>query len=116
MTHDCSGKVSLWIFRQKQDSADAGKDILKELAGVESYDLDFQDIVIGDSPRPLRELMGQLSCSDSFIDEAITTALRRQIDVGYGVVAQYDFIYVPNDVAKPIEHDPEFLGSFSWHE
>ena len=110
------GVVSLWLFRELEDPADAGKDILKELCGVDSYDPDFQEGVNHDAPKPVSELLEPLSYSASFRELATSAAERLRVAEAYAVVAQYDFAYDPARVTKPVVKDPIFLGTFAWHE
>lgn len=111
------GVVSIWVFLDEEDPADAEKDVLKDFCGVDYYDIDFQE---GDTNRegrqPLASLLGQLSYSGSFIQNALVAADRIGIKEAYGVIAQYDFAYDPSKVTKPISKDPLFIGYFDWHE
>lgn len=58
-----AGVVSLWLFREPEDPADAGKDVLRDFCGVDDYDMDDQEGAVSDSPTELRTLVEQLSYS-----------------------------------------------------
>jgi hypothetical protein len=110
------GVVSVWTFRKKVDPADSGKDVLKEFAGVDSYDLDYQETVFREVKSPLRDLVTEMSYSDTFVDAVVAAAARLNIHQAIGVVAQYNFAYDPTLIRKPIRKDPAFLGYFDWHD
>jgi hypothetical protein len=110
------GVVSLWLFRQPENPADAGKDILKEMCGVDSYDIDFREGVEHDAPKPVAQLLELLSYSASFRESAIAAAERLNVTEAYAVVAQYDFAYDPARATRPVARDPMFLGTFAWRE
>lgn len=110
------GFVSIWAFLREEDPADADKDVLQDLCGVDCYDLDSQEGAISDSPQPLSSLVEQLSYSASFSKSALEAADRIGIKTAFGVIAQFDFAYEPSTVTKPISKDPVFIGSFRWHE
>ncbi len=111
-----SGIVSLWLFREPEDPADVGKDVLKDFCGVDYYDLDFQEGVYEEAPTGVRSLIGRLSYSASFLDGAVAEAEWLGVSKAYGVIAQFDFAYDPAKVNRPIARDPVFLGCFPWHE
>ncbi len=113
---DKPGYVSLWLFREPEDPADAGKNILRDFCGVDSYDLDQTEGVIREIPAPIRSLVEPLSYSVSFLDEALAAAQRLGITAAFGVLAQFDFAYNPVDVTRTVARDPIFLGCFLWHE
>jgi hypothetical protein len=111
------GYVSIWIGREVPD-ASRGLDILKDLCGVDYYDLDFQEVV-GDEgwpAVPVESLLERLSYSASYLSGAVAAARRLGIPSGRWAVLQLNFDYRPDQVAKPIAADPVFLGSFPWHE
>lgn len=110
------GKVSIWLFRNAEDPADAGKDILKEFCGVDRYDSDFQEGAYFKEPTILRSLIVNLSYSDSFIDSVLSVTDRLRIQEAFGVIAQFNFEYDPTKVEQPISDDPTFIGSFDWHD
>lgn len=116
MSQEQKGVVSIWAFLKPEDPADKDMDVLKDFAGVDSYDIDSQEGAISDSEVPLVSLIEKLSYSASFVDEAMAAAKRMNIESGYGVIAQYDFAYDPSKVQKPIRRDPVFIGYFPWHD
>jgi hypothetical protein len=113
---DMPNIVSLWLFREPEDPADAGKDVLKDFCGVDYYDLDQQEGMVREAPAGIHSLLEPLSYSVSFLDEALAGAGRLGITEAYGVLAQFDFAYNPVEVTRPVAHDPIFLGCFQWHE
>lgn len=111
------GVVSVWVFREDEDPADAEKDVLQDFCGVDYYDLDDQEGDLGrDGPQPLASLLSQLSFSGSFIHDAMAAADRMGINEAYGVIVQFDFAYDPSKVTRPISRDPVFIGYFDWHD
>lgn len=110
------GVVSVWVFCEPVNPADARKDVLKEMCGVDYYDLDFQSAMSEETLTPLHALIEPLSYSESFIEEAIKAAQRLGIANALEVIAQYDFAYDPRKVTKPIAKDPVFIGYFHWHD
>jgi hypothetical protein len=116
VTFEQDGVVSVWVFLEKENPADAGKDVLKDFCGVEYYDLDAQEGIVVDDPLPLESLMRQLSYSESFIDEAMQAATRVGITKALGVLVQFDFAFDPTEIPGPIAKDPLFLGYFDWNK
>ena len=110
------GVVSVWVFREEENPADAEKDVLQDFCGVEYYDIDSQEGATFDQMQPLNSLLEQLSYSNSFIDKAIGAAEQMGIRDAYGVLAQFDFAYDPTRVTKLVSSDPVFIGYFDWHE
>jgi hypothetical protein len=109
------GVVSVWVFPNEVDRADAQEDVLMELCGVEEYDLEFQEVVpSSDGPETLASLFGPVSYSSSFIHEALSAADRLGINEAFGVVVQFDFAYDPTKVRKPVAKNPVFIGYFHW--
>lgn len=110
------GVVSVWVFREAEDPADADKDVLRDFCGVDYYDIDFQEGITATSPQSLASLLSQLSYASSFIEDALNTANRLGIEDAYGVIVQFDFAYDPSTIARQISPDPVFIGHFSWHD
>ena len=110
-----TGVVSIWAGVDKPDSE---ADILKDLCGVEFYDLDFQEGAVADDWKPvdIGSLIRQLSYSESFADEAIGAAQSKGIDKARWVVMQLDFAYELDKVEKQVAADPVFLGCFEWED
>jgi hypothetical protein len=114
------GKVSVWVGVRKPDlEAMQGVDILKDLCGVEHYDLDDQEVsaVSNSFPEaPCTEILAQLSYSASFLDAAREALARKRLDRAYWALAQYDFAYDPRRVQGAVAEDPVFLGVFDWND
>jgi len=108
--------MSLWLFREADDPANADKDVLQHFAGVDHYDVDSQEGVVREVPTPIADLLAPLSYSDSFRTEAAVAARRMGVNNAFGVLAQFDFAYDPAAVTRPVARDPMFLGRFSWHD
>jgi hypothetical protein len=112
-------KLSLWVDTRKPNmKAMKGVDILKDLCGVKSYDLDDQELsAAGDSfPKaPFAEILSRLSYSSSFQEAANQAAKERKITHAYWVLAQYDFVYDPRR-RKSVAAEPLFLGVFDWDD
>jgi hypothetical protein len=115
------GVVSLWVGVTKPDlDALRGVDFLKDMCGVDYYDLDFQEVILTPdrcrSSQPVAELLRRLSYSASFLPAATRAAAERGIDLVYWAVAQYDFAYHPERVRGEVWPDPLFLGMFPWQD
>ena len=114
------GTVSLWIGVRKPNlKAMEGVDILKDLCGVEYYDLDDQEVAgAGDSfPKaPFAEIVGKLSYSSSFLEAASEAAAKKKLNQAYWALAQYDFAYNPQRARGAVAADPLFLGVFDWND
>jgi hypothetical protein len=109
--------VSIWLgVKKPNQKAMKGVDILKDLCGVESYDLDFQELaaVSDDFPKAtVEEILRRLSYSSSFIEATMKAAAKRKITDAYWALAQYDYAYKTRaGVAK----DPVFIGAFDWND
>lgn len=108
------GRVSIWVgfHRVSPDT-----DLLRDLCGVSRYDPDSQEIIVDDRRwrlRPITNLLRELSYSRSFLTDALAAATDRGIDKALYVLAQFDYVYNPKRVRKPISSDPVFLGCFRW--
>lgn len=114
---DEAGVVSVWLGLTKPESA-GGVDILRDLCGVQTYDLDFQDTVAVGAfeAAPVADVVRQLSYSRSFLAAAVRTAEARGIRTACWAVAQYDYAYDPARVYVPVAADPVFVGSFPWSD
>ncbi len=111
---DADGVVSVWVG-QSLDDPDA--DVLQTFCGVGYYDLDRQEMSAGDEwpLLPVRELIGLLSDSASFIDAAMQAAQVLGISHARWALAQYEFKYDPAMAIRDVADDPRFLGAFSWN-
>jgi hypothetical protein len=110
------GVVSVWAFLEREDRADADKDVLIEFCGLEDYDSDSVEGATSESLQPLASLLGPLSYSSSFINEALNEAGRLGIKEAYGVMVHFDLGYDPSNVTRAISVDPVFIGKFVWLE
>jgi len=96
-----------------------GVDILKDLCGVEYYDLDSQELaaVADDFPRAtVAEIVAKLSYSSTFLEAATRAADEEGIKHAYWALAQYDFVYKPAPRRKVDGRAPLFLGVFDWND
>jgi hypothetical protein len=114
---DEDGVVSVWLGLTKPERDD-GVDILRDLCGVETYDLDSQEVVaVGEfEEAPAADVLRQLSYSRSFLAAAVQAAEARGIRTAFWAVAQYDYAYDPARVYAPVAADPVFIGSFPWSD
>lgn len=114
---DAAGVVSVWLGRTKPKRG-SKKDILRDLCGVESYDLDAQDVVaVGEfEEAPVADVLRLLSYSSSFLADAARAADARGVRMAFWAVAQYDYAYDPALVYVPIAADPVFIGRFPWSD
>jgi hypothetical protein len=84
------GVVSVWVFRERENPYDTRKDVLRDLCGVDYYDIDAQEGATSKDPGPLASLLIQLSYSNSFIGDALNAAERMGIREAFGVIVQFD--------------------------
>jgi hypothetical protein len=107
------GWISVWVGLTLEDR---DKDVLKDLCGVDYYDVDFQENVIAQNGDlvPVLGILERLSFSKSFIKEAIAAAGKLGIAHVRQAIAQLNFKYDPAKVTKPVKADPVFLGAFRW--
>lgn len=110
------GVVSVWLFLEPENPSDRNKDVLRDLCGVDSYDLDQQEGIAPESPTPVGALLQPLSYSESFAADAADAAERMGIMQAYAVIAQFDFAYERAKVTRRVAPDPMFLGWFNWHD
>lgn len=114
-------KLSLWVCVSKPNlKAMEGIDILRDLCGVDDYDLDSQELsaITDRFPKAkIEELIDQLSYSSTFRDAAIQAAHDKGIKNAYWVLAQFDFVFKSKakELKTPITA-PEFLGVFEWDD
>ncbi|HZY89865.1 MAG TPA: hypothetical protein VFE78_33900 [Gemmataceae bacterium] len=105
--------------RKPDVKAMEGVDILKELCGVEHYDLDEQEVsALDDSfPKaPVADVLSRLSYSSSFLDAARKAAEDMKIGQAYWALSQYDFAYDPRRVRGTSASGPLYLGVFDWND
>jgi hypothetical protein len=114
------GKVSVWLGVRKPNlKAMKGVDILKDLCGVDYYDLDDQEVAAAGDTFPkttVAEILSRLSYSSSFIGPANRAAAKTKVTRAYWALAQYDFAYKPDRVRGAVAADPLFLGVFDWND
>jgi hypothetical protein len=114
------GKVSLWISVRKPDmKAMEGVDLLKDLCGVDDYDLDDQEVSAVNDRFPkadVDDILGRLSYSSSFLKAALEAAATKKIGKVYWALAQYDFAYRREKARSQVADDPLFLGVFDWDD
>jgi hypothetical protein len=111
------GKVSVWVTVRKPNRKT--KDVLKDLCGVEYYDLDDQEVSAVDETLPkadVDDVLGRLSYSSSFLKAALEAATAKKVTKVYCALAQYDFAYNPEKARPPVAGDPLFLGVFDWND
>jgi hypothetical protein len=109
-------KLSVWLghVRHKPEV-----NLLRDLCGVDYYDLDFQEINVDDKrwrEQPVKTLLGPISYSESFIDPVVAAAKDKGIAKALYVIVQYDFTYDPKKVKRKVKSDPIFLGVFDYDD
>jgi hypothetical protein len=109
-------QLSVWIgnVRHKPDV-----DLLRDLCGVDYYDLDFQEVNVDDKQwrqQAVKTLLGPMSYSESFIDDVVAAAKAKGFAKALYVVLQYDFRYDPRKVKRKVASDPVFLGIFDYDD
>ena len=114
------GRVSIWVGLRKPNVKRLERlDILKDLCGVSSYNLDDQEVagVTEEFAKaPVQEVLKELSYSSSFLAAAIRAAGDKKINHAYWAVAQYDFAYDPMRALGKVAADPTFVGAFAWDD
>ncbi len=113
ISFESRGWVSIWASLTTEDQ---DKDVLRDLCGVDYYDVDYQENIAAENWNltPIRELICKLSYSDSYIEKAVSSAEKKGVREARQVVMQLNFKYDPGKVTKKIMEDPIFLGAFRW--
>ena len=109
--------MSVWINIRKPNLKT--KDVLKDLCGVDYYDLDDQEVSAVDETLPranVDDILGRLSYSTSFLKAALEAAAKKKVTKAYCALAQFDFAYKPEKARQPVAVDPLFLGIFDWND
>lgn len=109
------GVVSVWAGLKDGDDETDDLDVLQDWCGIDYYDPDYQEMNWVDFRlMPLKELLQDLSYSDSFITHALFAAKQRGITSARWVLLQYNFAYDMQLAKLPIADDPIFLGRFKY--
>lgn len=108
-------KLSIWFGKEIVHETDEDEvDLLKDLCGVEYYDVDFQEIFFVDGEvSDLETLLEPLSYSDTFMQEVISKANNLGITEASYALVQYDFVYEGSEKDLP-EDSPIFVGVFDY--
>ncbi len=112
----CDGFVSFWASSTPADELEPGTDALQDLAGVGHYDPDFQEVIVAQSgqPEPIENLLAELTDATEFLDEAALVAKSKGLGMVLWVLAQYDFIYDPRVVKRPISPALRYIGALPY--
>ena len=109
------GVVSIWVGLKDGDDETDDLDVLQDWCGIDYYDPDYQEMNWLDFRLiPLKELLKELSYSDSFINHALFAAKQRGITKARWVLLQYNFAYDKKLAKFPIADDPIFIGRFKY--
>lgn len=111
------GKVSVWVTVGPPDMS--VEDVLKDLCGVDYYDIDDQETSAIDetlSKAKVDDVLKLLSYSSSFLEAALDAAAAKKITKVHSAIAQFDFAYKPERARSPVAPDPLFLGVFDWND
>jgi hypothetical protein len=111
-----SPKLSVWVGRVRHDPK---VNLLRDLCGVDHYDLDFQEINVDDKrwrEQPVNKLLGPLSYAESFVDAVVAAAKDKGFAKALYVIVQYNFTYDPKKVKRKVASDPVFLGVFDYDD
>jgi immunity protein 22 of polymorphic toxin system len=84
------------------------KDLGLEDLPAECLEVNFEEV----SPRPLRQLLQDVSFSESFLDEAIAAASEQGIQTAQGIALLYDFDYQAAPAWQRTVGPLQFIGSF----
>lgn len=114
VSFEMPGIVSVWVGQIRPEP---GSNALREKFGVEYYDSDFRDCIVGEGRSPIRDLAYQLSYSESFLDSLLQKAADKGVTSAWWILAQYDFAYDPARAGlSALPAEPSFLGNFHWHD
>lgn len=106
--------VSIWLGLCGEDD-DLDADVLQDMCGVGYYNVDEQESNFFDFELvSVEKLIGDLSYSNSFIEDVVEAARKKGIVEARWVTAQYDFDYDPAKVSRAILQDPIYIGSFPY--
>jgi hypothetical protein len=109
-------KLSVWVGNVRHAPE---VNLLRDLCGVDHYDLDSQEINVDDKrwqQQPVATLLGPISYSESFVDNVVAAARDRGFAKALYVIVQYEFTYDPKKVKRKIASDPIFLGVFDYDD
>ncbi|MDP1978670.1 immunity 22 family protein [Undibacterium sp.] len=114
-TNEKDGVVSIWVGFEHQQS---DIDLLKDLCGVDFYDLDFQECIpaLNGKTDAIENLVDQLSYNESFGRKVCSAARDMGIDQVAWIVMQLNFFFDLNNAKKNISDKIGFLGVFDYEE
>ena len=109
------GVVSVWLALELGDTEE-DIDVLKDLCGVESYDVDRNEGYASPSGAPIsvKELIDPLSYSKSYVDGVVSAALQKGFSAAVWSVAQYNFAYDPAKTVGDVSNELVFIGYFPY--
>lgn len=107
--------VSIWVGTNTNETGDENIDVLQDLCGIGYYDLDEQESNCFEYKSVnLRDLLVEMSYSNTFIEVALAAASNMGITKATWVILQYNFEYNPSRVKRAIAKEPIFIGSFDY--
>jgi len=112
---DQIGFASIWAGLEHQDT---NIDLLKDLCGVDFYDVDFQEC----SAAPKHELervsvlARRLSYGECFSEEVCRAAESIGLDRVAWLAMQLNSSFDPNKSRKPVSEKVRFLGVFRYED
>ncbi len=108
-------KLSIWFGKEIIHETDEDEvDLLKDLCGVEYYDIDFQEIFFVDGEvSDLETLLEPLSYSETFMKEVIKKANNLGITEASYALVQDDFGSEDTKMDLP-KDSPIFVGVFDY--
>jgi hypothetical protein len=107
------GLVSIWLGL---DDEKDDLDVLQDLCGVGYYNIDNQEMNVGEKLEELNVLLENISYSDSFKNKFNKVAKEKGLSKAKWILLQYDFDYNPNKIKSKISNDPVFIGSFEYSD
>ncbi|MFZ6741643.1 immunity 22 family protein [Undibacterium sp. JH2W] len=109
------GVVSIWVGLEHQRS---DIDLLKDLCGVDFYDLDFQECIpaLNGKTNAIGNLVNQLSYNESFGSNACSSAQAIGINEVAWVVMQLNFSFDESQTKKKMSDKVRFLGVFDYDD
>ena len=107
--------LAFWVGLADESTGGGEIDVLQDLCGVGYYNIENQESNCHEfRVVSVVDLLGELSYSPTFRDDAVKAAIDKGVMKGRWVVAQYDFAYDPGRVKRSISSDPVFLGVFPY--
>ncbi len=109
------GFVSVWAGLEHQG---LDIDLLKDLCGVEFYDVDFQECspATNNTLQPIEDLVKRFSYSESFAPDVCVKSKDAGVDQVAWLVMQLNFAFEENKSTKKVSDKVKFIGVFKYED